>query len=179
MKKSLITHSSILILLVLFAACTTKQREYRSNDGSVVATCQYSGNDSTNAVWQFKDANGNPLVPHYDSLRIVERGPEGHPQTVCFHIGKEQRWMQFYTTMQLRSDGKVVDGQREGLWTFYYPDGTKQCEATFLAGLEEGPYRVYRENGVPYYIGQYQNGNRIGTWEVYGPDGSLAGKQEY
>ncbi|MGX8713493.1 MAG: toxin-antitoxin system YwqK family antitoxin [bacterium] len=168
-----------VVCCMLSVSCTSKTKEYRSDDGAVVATCQYSGHDSLHAVWQFKDANGNPLVANYDSLRIIERGPEGHPQTVCFHIGNEQRWMQFYTTMQLRSEGKVVNGQREGAWTFYYPDGIKQCEATFVAGLEEGPYHVYRENGVPYYIGQYHNGERTGTWEIYNPDGSLAGKQEY
>ena len=102
---------TILISLtacLLTAACTTKSHEYRSDDGQIVATCQYSDNDSTEAVWHFTDANGNPLVSHYDSLRIVERGAEGHPMTVCFHIGDKQLWMQFYSTMQLRSrSGRV------------------------------------------------------------------------
>lgn len=170
---------SLILLSAFFGACGTKGHEYRSDDGTVVATCQYSGSDSSHAVWQFTDGAGNPLVGRYDSLRIVERGPAGHPQTVCFHMGKEQLWMQFYSTMRVRSEGKTVDSQREGPWTFYYPDGTKQCEATFVGGLEEGPYRVYRENGVPYYIGQYRGGSRVGTWEIYNPDGTLAGKQEY
>lgn len=176
MRKYLIIMTAALFL----SACNhTTTREYRASGNTVVATCQYEGSDSLNAVWQFTDANGNPLVSNYDSLRIVERGPEGHPMTVCFHIGQQQRWMQFYSTMQLRSEGVTVNGQREGHWTYYYPDGTPQSEANFVAGREEGSYKVYRENGVPYYIGQYHDGCRVGTWEIYAPDGTLAGKQEY
>lgn len=169
----------LLAVLLLTATACTKTREYRSADGAVVATCQYSGSDSTHAEWHFTDAKGLPLMEGYDSLRVVERGPEGHPATVCFHYGKEQRWRQYYPNMQLRGEGSVVDGLRQGLWVFYFPDGTKQAEGTFVAGREEGPYKVYRENGVPYYIGQYHQGQPCGTWEVYNPDGSLATTQQY
>ena len=48
-----------------------------------------------------------------------------------------------------------------------------------MAGREDGPYRVYRENGMPYYIGQYKDGVRTGTWEVYDPEGNLVQRQEY
>ena len=48
-----------------------------------------------------------------------------------------------------------------------------------MNGLEEGSYRVYREDGRPYYIGQYAAGKQVGTWEFYDPDGNLAGTKEY
>ena len=172
MKKYLI----ITISALLFAtACNHKtHREFRSADNSIVATTDYIGDDSLHASWQFTDRDGNPLVPQCDSLRVTELGPDGHPVSVCFYVGDSQRWLQFYSTMVVRSDGVVRNGLREGLWVFYFPNGNKQTEYTFLLGREEGPYKVFRENGIPYYIGQCREGRRVGVWEIYNEDGTLA-----
>lgn len=176
MKKLLI----ITLAALIFAACdTTTTREYRAVDNSVVAICQFHGSDSLHASWQILDGNGNNYISDCDSLTVVERGPEGHPMTVCFHVGQQQIWCQFYSTMQLRSQGTTVNGLREGRWTFNFPNGSPQAESTFVGGKEEGPYKVYRENGVPYYVGQYHEGVRTGTWEIYNPDGTLATTQTY
>lgn len=177
MKKLLVLSASFLVLL---ASCTTTTtREYRSADNSIVAICQYQGDDSLNASWQFLDSKGDPYLSNCDSFRVVERGPEGHPMTVCFYQASTQVWQQFYTNMQLRSSGAIVNGLREGIWTFYFPNGTPQVQSEFQQGQEEGSYKVFRDNGVPYYIGQYHQGQRTGTWEIYNPDGTLATTQEY
>ena len=176
MRKYLI----IILAALLFAACgNTTVREFRAPDNSVVAICRFHGADSLNASWQFLDGSGNPFVKNFDSLSVVERGPEGHPMTVCFHVGNHQLWYQFYTSMVLRSQGTTVNGLREGRWIFYFPNGAPQAESNFVAGREEGPYKVFRDNGVPYYVGQYHDGARTGTWEIFNPDGSLATTQEY
>lgn len=176
MKKALIITLAGVALMV---GCNRHTRHYGSDGAVVQASCTFNGTDSTHAVWQFTNADGTPLVPDADSTRVVERGPDGHPMTVCFHIGEQQRWLQFYSNMQLRSEGTVINNLREGLWVFYYPDGTKQTEYAFVAGKEEGPYRVFRENGIPYYVGQCRQGRRVGTWEVYDANGNLATTQDY
>ena len=84
-----------------------------------------------------------------------------------------------YTDSQQPAWSITVNGQRAGHWIYYSPDGTPQSEATFAGGREEGPYKVFRENGVPYYIGQYHEGIRTGTWEIYEADGTLATTQDY
>ena len=179
-KFSIFNFQFSILLLVLLASCTsTTTREYRAADNSVVAVCQYEGADSLNVTWQFLDSKGEPYLSDCDSFRVVERGPEGHPMTVCFYRSSNQVWQQFYTNMQLRSNGTIVNGLREGEWTFFFPDGTPQTQCNFLHGQEEGPYKVFRDNGVPYYIGQYHLGQRTGTWEIYNPDGTLATTQEY
>ena len=177
MKKLIVLSSTLLILLT--SCTTTTTREYRSADNSVVAICQYQGDDSLHASWQFLDRSGNPYIQNCDSLQVVERGPEGHPMTVCFYSGNQQEWLQFYSNMELRSRVTIVDGKREGHWIFLFPNGNPQTECTFVHGLEEGPYKVLRESGVPYYIGQYHLGQRTGTWEIYNPDGTLATTQTY
>lgn len=176
MRKYLIT----AFAAIAFAACTgTTTREYRAADNSVTAICQYPGDDSLHAEWQFLGPDGKALYEHCDSLKVMERGPEGHPMTVCFYLGNRQEWLQFYSTMQLRSQGSFIDGKREGRWVFLFPNNMIQTECTFVNGKEEGPYKVFRENGVPYYIGQYHEGIRTGTWEIYEADGTLATTQDY
>ena len=72
----------------------------------------------------------------------------------------------------------TTTGNRPRL-SFYHANGNIQTEATFVGGLEEGPYRVFRENGVPYYIGSYHEGVRTGKWEIYDETGQLVTTQEY
>jgi hypothetical protein len=172
MKKYLI----FTLTAIALCACTgTTTREFRTLDNKLVASCTYEGSDSLHAQWQFTD----PEVKDCDSLRVVEMGPAGHPMTVCFYMGEKELWRQYYSDMQLRSEGVTVGGLREGRWVFYYAGGLPQTEANFVGGKEEGPYKVYRENGIPYYIGQYHEGQRTGTWEIYASDGTLETTQNF
>lgn len=172
MKKYLI----FTLTAIALCACTgTTTREFRTLDNKLVASCTYEGSDSLHAQWQFTD----PQVKDCDSVRVVEMGPAGHPMTVCFYMGEKELWRQYYSDMQLRSEGVTVGGLREGRWVFYYAGGLPQTEANFVGGKEEGPYKVYRENGVPYYIGQYHEGQRTGTWEIYASDGALETTQNF
>ena len=161
--------------LLLLAGCGSgadKKQTFASADGSVTATVKHG-------QWTITNADGTEVVADYDSMRVVEVGETGHPMTVVYYKGNEQRWLQYYSTMQLRSEGTMVNGVREGHWVFYHPSGNIQAEATFVGGKEEGAYRVYRENGAPYYIGQYEHGVPTGLWEVYDQEGNLVEKTEY
>lgn len=171
MKKLVIV---AIASFLTFAACHSKTQEFKAADGSVRATVTIGGDD-----WHITDANGNEVVTDYDSMRVVEIGEDGHPMTICYHHGDEEIWLQYYSTMVLRSRGNTRNGVREGLWTYYYANGTKQAQSTFVGGMEEGEYVVYRENGIPYYRGTYHAGQRTGTWEVYDPDGNIVETKKY
>lgn len=160
----------------MLTACNGRGRTetFSAADGSLTATHHVGTNQ-----WSITDAQGREPVDGYDSMRVVEVSESGHPMTVVYYTGNQQRWLQYFSTMQLRSEGTMVDGKREGRWVFYHPNGLPQCEATFVAGKEQGTYRVYRDNGAPYYFGQYSNGVPTGVWEVYDQDGNLVEKTEY
>lgn len=172
MKK--ITTLVLGATLLLTVACTEKTQQFKAADGSVTATHKLKSDQ-----WKIVDARGQEPMTDYDSMRVVEVGEDGHPMTIVYYKGNEQLHLQYYSTMQLRSQGRVVDGQREGHWAFYHPSGIVQSECDFVNGLEQGPYHVYRENGVPYYIGQYNQGRPTGTWEIYDPEGNMVGTKEY
>lgn len=161
-------------MLTACSAGSGRIESFSAADGSVTATHKMGSNE-----WSITNANGTEVVTDYDSMRVVEVSEDGHPMTVVYYTGNQQRWLQYFSTMRLRSEGLMVDGQREGRWVFYHPNGNMQCEATFVNGKEEGTYRVYRENGAPYYIGQYTNGQPTGLWEVYDAEGNLVEKTEY
>lgn len=173
-KHNISLFVTLATLLTLTVACKGKIQEYASADGSVKATL----NERT-GEWHITGPDGREVVPDYDSMRVTEVSDDGHPMTIVYYSGKVEHWRQYFSTMQLRCEGDIVEGRREGHWVFYHPDGKIQAEATYILGLEEGPYRVFRENGVPYYIGQYHEGNRTGTWEIYDEDGNLVTTQEY
>lgn len=170
-KKKLILIPTAALLLTV--ACGAKTQHFSATDGSVTATLKPSGR------WTITDSLGHEPVPDYDSMRVTEVGDDGHPMTVIYYRGKEQHIRQYYTNMQLRCQGMSVDGLSEGRWIFYHSNGNVQSECTFLHGRENGPYRVMRENGAPYYIGQYTDGQPTGVWEIYDPDGNLVGTKEY
>lgn len=170
MKRILMIATAAAMLV----ACGGKTQTFSAEDGSVKASHK-EGTDK----WLITGPDGKEVVTDYDSMRVVEVSEDGHPMTVCYYKGGEQIWLQYYSTMVKRSEGRVVDGHREGLWTYYHPDGSVQTECTFVDGLEEGPYRVYRQGGMPYYIGQYTHGERTGTWEVYDDQGNLVATKAY
>lgn len=164
----------IAAAMAMLTACGGKTQTFSAADGSVTATVKEGSSQ-----WHITGPDGREVVTDYDSMRVVEVSDDGHPMTVCYFKGNEQVWLQYYSTMVKRSEGRVVNGLREGPWTFYHPDGSVQTECTFVGGLEEGPYKVFRQGGIPYYIGQYTHGQRTGTWEVYDDQGNLVAKKEY
>ena len=171
MRKNLII---MLAAVAVVLGCTSRKEEFKAADGSVCAV-----HDERSDSWTIMGPDGREVVTGYDSMRVAEVSEDGHPMTVIYYTGNRQTVLQYFSSMALRCRGELVDGLREGLWQFYYENGNLQSEATFVAGRESGEKRVFRENGVPYYIGHYDNGVRVGTWEAYDPDGGLVEKREY
>lgn len=161
-------------LAIAATACGNKTQEFAADDGSVRATVNVNTNE-----WKITKADGSEVVTDYDSMRVVQVSEDGHPMTIVYYTGNRQHWIQYYSTMHLRSEGDMVNGAREGRWVFYHPNGNIQSECTYVNGLEEGPYHVYRDNGIPYYIGQYSAGQRTGRWEIYDNEGTLAETKDY
>ena len=176
MKRTIIVMVAVAMAV---DGCHNVQREFKAEDGSVTATCKVDSKSGMGKDWKIVGADGREVVEDYDSMRVVEVSESGHPMTVCYYKGNEQIWLQYYTTMAKRSEGKTLDGQRTGEWLFYYATGQLQTKSTFANGVEEGEYVVFRENGVPYYRGQYKHGERVGEWEVYDQNGELVERKSY
>jgi antitoxin component YwqK of YwqJK toxin-antitoxin module len=84
----------------------------------------------------------------------------------------------YYANGNKMSEGRYVNGKKEGLWILYWPNGNKKSEATFSEGKYTGLYTSYHENGKRRYQGRYNeikgvsaDGTKAGVWHVYEEDG--------
>jgi len=77
-------------------------------------------------------------------------------------------WRQWHKDGQLISEGArsfnaaSSASEREGPWTFWFPDGTVLASGRFGAGRREGPWEFFDEDGRPdpERTGTYVDGER-------------------
>lgn len=156
------------------------QWQYFYPSGDLFAQGQFDAQHPLGAQWTFRTSKGKPFVDGaVDSVSVLELSELQIPSTVAFHQGDTASICQFFDNFDLRSQGMLSGNKRVGHWFFYYPGGTVQEEAVFIDGVQNGRFNVYRENGVPYYIGYYINGQRAGIWEFYDEQGNLSGTKNF
>ncbi len=153
---------------------------YYWDNGQLFASGDFSQNHEYGSNWTFYNRNGGPYYDgQLDSVVVSDMGLYGTPSTVSFFSGKHQDVVQFYSNYTVRSTERLSTEMRQGKVFFYFPNGKIQVEANFVDGLEEGPYIVYHESGVPYYQGRYEKGKRVGIWEFYDQEGNLVNQKDY
>lgn len=149
------------------------------DDGTLFAEGHFDATHPLGNQWHLHTREGGTIDGDADSVRVMELGDAENPATLYFYRDSTVTLRQFYSTGILRSEGRIINGQREGRWQFFFANGRPQTEATFIGGKEDGAYTVYRENGVPYYRGMYKAGRRIGIWELYDEEAHLISTQKY
>lgn len=95
---------------------------------------------------------------------------------------KDKQWVaekQYYETGMLMMEGSIKDGQRDGAWTSYFPDGKVQSTGFFEQGRRTGDAKVYYENGNLYMEGPYKEDRHHGVWRFYDEQGYLLKEFDY
>lgn len=105
----------------------------------------------------------------------------GQPQYIKMldKSGNCVKEIEYYETGQVKMAGAVKDGQREGVWTAYYPDGRPQSIADFKAGKMDGASKVFWENGNMRWEGLYKEDKHYGKWKYYDEQGDLLKEVDY
>lgn len=81
---------------------------------------------------------------------------------------------------QLISEGIVqLNGNREGKWIDYYPEGNKRAEGYYNNGKKTGKWKFYFPNGRIKQTGSYTNGKLSGSWKWYYTNGNLRKEEFY
>ncbi len=71
-------------------------------------------------------------------------------------------------------EGRYLDeGDKDGLWTYYYENGQKQSEETMDKGVRNGPSKTYYPNGQLKEKSHYSDGLLDGQYTRYYIDGAL------
>ena len=75
--------------------------------------------------------------------------------------------------------GKMVNGQRSGIWTSYHSNGNKASENEYSNGLLNGKTVSYYVDGTIRYIGYYTNNEKDGVWQFFNSDGTEAQTENF
>ena len=86
---------------------------------------------------------------------------------------------EYYDEGGLKSEGRLVDGKRNGLWTSYFPNGTIWSQSNYKLNVLHGSTKVYYPTGVLRYKGKFRDGKRVGKWVEYLEDGKVDFIKEY
>lgn len=136
--------------------------------------------DDMGKGWTIYNNSGEVYHPEaFDSMVVLQFTDDQRPLSVSYFKDGDETRYQFNDNYTLNAKGKVKNGKKEGRWEFFYANGQKMLEATYIGGIENGAYNSYRENGVPYYRGFYINGKRANIWEVYDEEGNLVERKDF
>ncbi|MXW04391.1 MAG: hypothetical protein F4Z81_04895 [Gemmatimonadetes bacterium] len=68
---------------------------------------------------------------------------------------KDGYWITYYANGNKRSEGNYRMGVKDGNWIQYFSNGNKKSEGRFKNGLNEGWYTCWHENGTKQWEGDY------------------------
>lgn len=131
-----------------------------------------------------------------------EYHPNGKKTNIAhYHVGWIQDFIQFDTTGKeinrcefkngsgkirsvmingkLYAEGEYKNGDLDGPYKFYYPDGTISSFQFYKGGLLDSTLRSYYHGGKVSTEGNYKLGNKVGVWKHYLEDGKLDYVENY
>jgi uncharacterized protein len=85
-----------------------------------------------------------------------------------FEEGKaEGIWIWWYQNGTKMSEGEFINGKRNGTWQTWYSDGHKKSKATYVHDKLNGPYLSWFENGTIKSIRNYKDDLLNGLQQYY------------
>ncbi len=84
-----------------------------------------------------------------------------------------------YENGQIKYSGSKQDELNHGVWTWYFPDGSKMIEGRFIKGKREGLWKNYYPNGQIQMISSYHENHLQGTLTTYDSLGVVLKSYEY
>lgn len=79
----------------------------------------------------------------------------------------------------LVTEGKMVDGRREGVWREYYDTGELAIMQNYVDGEPNGKFTSYHLNGMKWSEGTHSKGRCTGVFRVYNENGDLVRTMKY
>jgi antitoxin component YwqK of YwqJK toxin-antitoxin module len=92
--------------------------------------------------------------------------------------GDGSYYEELYETGSIKSDGKIIKGEKVEGWTFYYEDGTVKAKGDFVEGKKSGSWQYFDSMGKIEAEGKYEEDLANGIWIYYHTDGSVASEGE-
>ncbi|MEC7502538.1 MAG: hypothetical protein VX970_12475 [Planctomycetota bacterium] len=157
---------------------TGTHREW-TNEGKLVEALHFEhGRLLADVKYRWPDgtiqATGRQLQPRYrltvtpdwwnGRINVKSSEPIGQPQK----IGD---WTYYTRRGKSLQKGTYVRGEREGLFTWWYPDGQLHARGDFIAGSPHGEWTWWHANGEKKTVGFYSHGTHAGDWVSWDDEG--------
>jgi antitoxin component YwqK of YwqJK toxin-antitoxin module len=143
-------------------------------DSSIWKT-EFTSNDTTYLLDYFQDDSahtqtvkeGQGFVKTYYSTGKTK-------ESYTFSNGlKTGPFFELLASGKTSISGSFLKGKKDGVWEYFYADGTVQKREGYVADSLHGPYEVYYENGKPETVGQYVKGRKTGEWSWHSSQGAF------
>lgn len=109
-----------------------------TEDGKILTKGEYV-DDEKEGLWTYETAE----------YREIGRYTDDKPDSV---------WKSYYMPKEkIRFEGKFLNGDPEGVHTWYYNNGKKMATGIYAGGLKQGDWKYYDEAGVNYLTITYEN----------------------
>jgi antitoxin component YwqK of YwqJK toxin-antitoxin module len=90
-------------------------------------------------------------------------------------IGEVQKvgdWVYYTADGRTSQTGTYVRGEREGLFSWWYPSGQLQARGHFTGGSPHGDWNWWHKNGALKTSGHYHHGTQAGKWTNWDINGT-------
>ena len=113
--------------------------------------------------------------------KVEAKFPNGQTQLVRYYDKNNNcvKETEYYETGQVKMEGAMKGGERDGEWKAYFPDGRVQSIGAFVNGLRTGKATVWQENGNLLQEGFYKEGTHCGKWKFYDEQGDLVKEVDF
>jgi antitoxin component YwqK of YwqJK toxin-antitoxin module len=134
---------------------------------------KYDKKGKAQGEWKWFYENGSLLreETYFDNLRngiMTEYTEDGKIITKGEYIDDMQEGIWFYETPEYKEIGKYVNDKPDSLWKrFYMPKEKLRFEGRFLNGDEDGKHTWFWENGKKMTEGSFIGGMKQNDWKFY------------
>ena len=94
-------------------------------------------------------------------------------EPVTIEKSNTYRNIEKYPNGNIKIEGDIVNGIRQGNWISYYENGNKWSECNYDFGDKNGIYRTYYSNGNPKIHGIYKKNKKVDVWFFYNEKGQF------
>ncbi len=142
-------------------------------NGKIEQRGKYDKKGRAQNEWKWFYENGALMREEFyiDNLRngtMTDYAEDGKIITKGEYIDDMQEGLWVYETPEYKVIGKYVNDKPDSLWKSYYlPKEKLQYEGHFLNGDEDGQHTWYYENGRKMVQGSYVGGMKQNDWKYY------------
>jgi hypothetical protein len=132
---------------------------------------QYGQAQSSYNIYEYYIAKGinYDTINRYDSLR--------NPHGFWIILNKDRKPKAAgYTDAQIVEQGNYDHGKKSGVWTTFYPEGSKKDELTLVNGKPNGPAISYYSNGKTKEKRNWNGPKTRGELIIYDEKGNVTYK---